>query len=340
MLILFLNGIYEGVKTGVTGYVKNSPAEIWICQKNSTNLIRSSSFLSSTLQDSLYKFNDVKKAEGILRAMITCEINKKNISLLMIGLQSDADLSLPKVYRGKPLPGVNEIVLDKPFALKYNLQINDSLKIQGVYYRIVGISVETNAAVVNFCFLNMKNAYDLIGFQGISSFYLITSIPGKDDSLLNILKSKFYNLNIYSKKEFIQNHIEEIKTGFLPVLWTIAFLGFSAGIVLITLMFYSTILERREDYALLKALGMSFRKIMMLILPQTIIVSVCGYLFGVIFYLIFSPILMYYVPEINLQLIPAFLILLLFASIIFGCAGSIISIREVYHIYPAEVFRA
>ena len=60
MLILFLVAIFEGVKEGSTGYIVNSPAEIWICQKNSTNLLRSSSFIYSSKCQEIEKLRNIK----------------------------------------------------------------------------------------------------------------------------------------------------------------------------------------------------------------------------------------------------------------------------------------
>ena len=84
MLILFLVGIFEGVKIGSTGYVVNSTADIWICQKNSTNLLRSSSFMSSSIGQKIYRLADIEKVAGILRVLVTAEINNQKLHYLTL----------------------------------------------------------------------------------------------------------------------------------------------------------------------------------------------------------------------------------------------------------------
>jgi putative ABC transport system permease protein len=340
MLILFLHGIYEGVKTGVTGYVGNSPAEIWMCRKNSTNLLRSSSFMESGTSDRLAGIEGIGRVEGIARILTTCDIRGRKVTLFMIGLPEHAVLSRPTVIEGASHVRDGEIILDRAFAAKHALRVGDTVTVQESGFRVVGLSTETNATVATFCFVTAGDADRLIGFEGIVSFFLIASADGNAVALLRALRKACPDFSFYSKAEFMENHVEEIRTGFLPILWTIALLGFIVGSVLVTLMLYSTILERREDYALLKAVGMPARGIAALVLRQSAILAVSGCCSGVLLYLLLSPVLTFFVPEISLRLQPAMLPLLLAAALAFGGAGSIVSIRKVNAIYPAEVFRA
>ncbi|MCX6285500.1 MAG: hypothetical protein NTY96_00100 [Bacteroidetes bacterium] len=47
ILILFLSGIYKGVSVGALAYVRSSRADLWVLQRNSTNILRSTSILRS-----------------------------------------------------------------------------------------------------------------------------------------------------------------------------------------------------------------------------------------------------------------------------------------------------
>lgn len=340
MLVLFLQGVYEGVKEGVTGYVAGSPAAIWMCRSNSTNLLRSSSFFERRLRDEVAAVEGAGRVEAIGRILASCDLRGRKVTLFMIGLPPGAVLSRPRIAEGAPVPRDGEIVLDRAFAATHGLRIGDTLAVQESRFRIVGLSSGTNATVATFCFVTDGDAARLIGFEGFVSFLLVAPARGGPAALLRELRRRFPDYAFYSKAEFMENHVEEIRTGFLPILWTIALLGCIVGGVLVTLMLYSTVLERREDYALLKALGMPERGITALVLRQAALLAAGGFLAGVPLYLLLSPILASLVPEISLRLQPATLPLLLAGALAFGCAGSLASIRKVHAIYPAEVFRA
>ena len=341
MLILFLVAIFEGVKEGSTGYIVNSPAEIWICQKNSTNLLRSSSFIYSSKCQEIEKLRNIKNVEGILRIIATAQIESKPITLFIFGFDPNASLSSPITIEGSTNITNGEIILDESFANKYNLSIEDTFSIKNRTFQVAGISTGTNATLAQFSFTTIEDAQQLLGFSSILSFYLVSvKDKTKIEKTLQLLKHKFPDYAVYNKEEFIQNNIDELKTGVLPILGIIALLGFITGITIITLMLYSAVQERREDYALLKAIGMQQKNLIVIVFYQSIIISFLAYSLSLIFYAIFSPYIVTLVPEISMKLTLEFVVLLSICSVVIGLISSFASIHKLSGIYPAEVFRA
>ena len=52
-LMLFLVGVYGGVRTESNGYVAGRDVTAWVAQSNTTNLVRSSSFVRAGIADEL-----------------------------------------------------------------------------------------------------------------------------------------------------------------------------------------------------------------------------------------------------------------------------------------------
>ncbi|MGD0338509.1 MAG: FtsX-like permease family protein [Bacteroidota bacterium] len=342
MLVLFLFGMYEGVKVGSTSYVLKTPAEIWICQKNSTNLLRSSSFLSSSLQDHIQSVDGVGEVSGIIRVIATARIHDKAVTLFIFGFDTRSTLGPPPtMIQGTSSIGTGEIILDEAFAMKHHLAPGDNISVQDRYFRVSGISRGTNAIVAQFAFMGLEDAQHLLGFPGIVSFYLLTTNGKKETRVvIDSLKRRFSELAVFEKQEFVQNNLEEMETGILPVLWTIAILGMIVGIAVITLMLYGSVLEKREDYALLKALGANQNFLVSLVLRQALLGAATGFVCGVAGDFILAPFLMKLVPEISLSFTVRAVAVVFASSLFIGAIGSWAPIHKLASVYPAEVFRA
>ena len=341
MLIMFITGIYDGVKTGATGYIANSPSQIWLCQKNSTNLLRSTSFLNTMIMKEVNNTEGVDKVEGILRIISTAQIQNKLLTLFIFGFESNSQLGNPKIIQGTSNIRDGEMIVDKSFAMKNNLQLGDSISIQNRIFRIAGICTETNAIVAQFSFTTLSDAQKLLGFPEVVSFIMVS--PGKSSDiskLVHSLKTGFPSLAVYTKNEFIQNNLEEMQTGVLPILWAIGILAAISGGAVISLMLFGSILEKRADYAMLKAIGTSHGQLEMIVVKQSIFIAFIGYFFGLLLYIVLSPFIVRLFPEINLSITWFAAGMVLLTSLLIGIIGSIIPIRKLSRIYPAEVFRA
>jgi len=342
MLMLFLVGVYEGVKRDSTSYVVTTPADIWICQKNSTNLLRTSSFLFSSIEDEIRKVKGVNQVAGLLRFIATARINSQSVTLFIFGFDPKSGLGAPlTLIRGRSIINSREIIIDKTFAAKHKLALGDRLHIQGYDFRVVGISRGTNAFVTQFAFTTLEDAQLLIGLPGIISFFLIRTEASADKTLIiDSLKKQFPSLAVFDKQEFVRNNLEEMETGVLPVLWAIAFFGALVSTAIITLMVYGAILERREDYALLKAIGARQTFLVSLVLKQSLWGALAGFVFGLLLHAVSTPLLMAWVPEISSFLTFKAVGFIFAASLVIGVMGSWLPLHKLSHIYPAEVFRA
>lgn len=340
MLMLFLGGIYEGVKRGAIGYVRNSPADIWMCQNNSRNLLRSSSYLRVLTLNEIASTEGVKHAEGILRVIATAWINGREETMFVFGIPEDALLSRPAMAAGGGVPGEREIIVDRSFAEKHSLSVGDSLRIQQNIFRVSGISRETNATVAQYSFISLMDAQELLGFGGIVSFILLTvEDPSGVPSMIDTLSGRNPRLSVFDSETFVGNNLLEMQTGVLPILWTILVLGVLTGVLVITLMFYQAVLDMREDYALMKAIGGSSGFLLALVLKQTLTVTILGFLSGAVLTLALAPLLEKIVPALNVVTTWEDVGSVLVISLAVGSAGSILPIRKLREIYPAEVFR-
>lgn len=341
ILMLFQLGIYQGVKKGAAGYVQGCSGQVWICEKNSNNLIRSSSFLSTSHAEKIAQIPGVGEVTGILRVLTTAEVNGKSVTLFLFGFDPESQLAVPApLLRGTSRIGAGEIIVDKAFAAKHRLKLGDVLQIKGRDIRLAGICEGTNTVVIQFVFTSIEEARQLLGFPNVVSFYLLN---GDDktapDKLFETVKRSLPGLAVFGKEKFIQNNKDEMESGVLPVFWIIALFGGILGVAIITLMLYGSVLEKRESFALLKAIGASQRFLVFLVLRQSILGALTGFLAGLLSYWFLTPLITKFVPEITLGLTWSALLTVLAATLFIGTIGSLMPVHKLGRIFPMEVFR-
>ncbi len=342
LLMLFLVGVYRAVQRGATSYLSHTGADFWICRNNSTNLLRNASFLPETVLDDITATGDAESATGILRTMAAATIRQEVVTLVIIGFDPSSPLGQPKtLLAGTAGLREGEIVLDDAFCRKYALALGDTLAINGRTFTVTAICTESNAIVAQFAFVTLRDAQLLLGLPETVSFILVKGRSGvHPDSLRLHLSRAWPALTVFSAQDFTDNTVRDLQKGLLPVLWVIALFGLAVGAIVTTLMLYGAVLERREDFALLKALGASHRQVSMLVLLQSLCGSIAGTVLGSILTVGVTPLLVRVVPELILSFSFASWTGVGVASVAFGLAGAWIPLRKLRRVYPAEVFRA
>ena len=341
VLILFLCGVYEGVKTESNGYVAQRTVDVWVTQNNSTNLIRSTSFLRAARGMAIKRVRGVRSITSILRLITTVTIGGRTATTFILGIDTGSTIALPAVVAGSAELHHGDIILDRAFARVHHVRVGESLQVQGKPYRISGLSEGTNAVITQFAFVSLGDAQDLLGFQNIVSFFLLTADSGVGRATLaRRIHATLPTLNAFTAEQFSENNLDEIRTGLLPVLGTIAVFGGVVGTAVLTLLLYGTVLEKRDDYALLKAIGASQTFLRRLLFRQSLAGVACGMVFGALAYAACGPLATWLVPQLALSLSWPLVAGVGAASLVMGAAGAWLPIRKLSRVFPAEVFRA
>lgn len=342
-LTLFLLAVYEGVKDGATRYVRTTPVDFWVCQKNANNLLKSSSFLDASVTDSIREINGVTGAAPLNRIITKARVgNRRSSTLFLLAFDPSTQIGAPAtIAEGSRIPKPGEIIVDRAFARKYSLRIGSSIALQDESFRVAGISEGTNALVSQFGFVGKDDGERLLGVKNVTSFILVRVAPGADRSAIaRDIRRLVPDTTVYTHDEFVANNLEEMQMGILPVFATIAMFAAVVGALVVALMLYSSMLERREDYATLKAIGAPHLFLLRLVVTQSVAGSLLGFLVGLLLAALVTPALLHLVPALTIEYTRQNALAVLGGSLFVGIASAIVPIQLLRRIYPAEVFRA
>ena len=339
-LMLFLAGVYDGVRTESNAYVSGRPVDVWIAQTNSTNLIRSSSYFAEPRAEIFAGVEGVESVTPLLKLITTLSAGSRAFTVFVCGIDGAAPATRPAVIAGSGTPQPGEIVIDRALARRARVALGDRVDVQGRSYRVSGISTGTNVIMTQFTFVDLKDARELLGFDGVVSFLLVRGRPGMDPHLLaQRLRGRTPAQNVLTAEEFTRNNLDELRAGLLPILATILIFGALVAMALLTLLMYGAVVERKQTYALLKAIGASAWFLQTLVLRQVLALVVCGLGFGGIGYALVRPFITWAVPVMALSTSMWAVALVTAASLLVAAGGAWIPLRRLAAIHPAEVFR-
>jgi putative ABC transport system permease protein len=341
-LQLFLFAVHEGVREGATAYVSGTDVDIWVSEKNSDNILKSSSFLRSSTADEIAAIPGVAAASPLVRVITKAEINgRRSSTLFLFGFDPATRLGAPPhLSSGTAILRPGEIVLDQSFARKYAISVGSIVRIQDHAFRVAGLSEGTNALVSQFAFTRLEDGETLLGLRGIASFILVRiRDPHDAATVASRIRASQPELAVYPADAFVRAHDDEMNSGVLPVFAAAAGFGAVVCVILVALTLYNAVLSRREDYATLKAIGASPGFLLRLVLSQALLATAIGSLGGGLVALGITPLLLRIVPALTLQYSPR-LLFVFPACLIIGAIGAAAPILLLRRIDPEEVFRA
>lgn len=340
LLMLFLLAIYQAVSEGSVEYVRRSNADVWVLQKNSTNILRSTSFLSTRNEEELVSVAGAEVVARVLLQLPTLRANGKSATIFLVGYNTGSKLGgPPAIAEGRGVESDGEIVLDRSFAARMGVQPGDSVQIQDERLQIVGLSSGTNAFVIQYAFVRLITARAIFGFPGIVTAYLVKAAPGTSPAeLRRRIEGAMPDAAVFEQRDFLANNIRETENGVLPILYVVALIGTVVLTIILSLLLTINILERRKDFAVMKMLGAGKRFLPAVVLEQAALITLagCGGAF-----VLFWPAMRtveWLFPEIAVVASFWHAMLTLAIAGTVGAFSAFISIRRVRHIYPMEVF--
>lgn len=340
LLMLFMVSLYESVADGCVEYVRTSKADLWVLQKHANNILRSTSLLPTSYETDLNNTDGVKSVSPIFFIFASVPIKGENATFYLTGFDPVTGVGgPPRILKGRSIKNDDEIVLDKAFAAKYKLKIGDRIPVKDDSLTVIGISGGTNMFVLQYAFISLNKAHDVVGFHYVVSSYQVKILPGfkLKDVQANIY-AKLKNVVVFDNDTFVKNNIHEMENGIIPLFFIIMMITAVVLTGILSLILTVSVLERRKDFAIFKALGSPHGFITGLVILQSMLLSFTGLVMGVILFFPMISLIERITPEVANTTSVGQILLVSTGVMIISLISSILPIQKIRKIYPLEVF--
>ncbi|OGD66720.1 hypothetical protein A3F08_02155 [Candidatus Berkelbacteria bacterium RIFCSPHIGHO2_12_FULL_36_9] len=342
LLIIIINGVYQGFNEKMGAYPKSIPADLWVEQKGVGDMYHTLSFLPNNLQDEFLAVKGVKAADKYLGRQVMFKLGDKDLTLFIVGIDMQTGLTKPyKMEEGnwQDLKD-NEIIIDKVLAEDENLSVGDTINVSDIKLKIAGIASGGNVISFKYAYVTYEQAKKMFDLGEMVNFYLLQLEPSiNSETVKNDIESKVVNTKVLTKKEFVDTSRKVINDSFLPIIYVLVVIALAVGIAVIGLTTYSATIEKSREYGVMKAIGINNNQLFRLVIIQSLIAGVLGFILGVA--------LSYPVAYIAENIVSSFIteirqidLLWVFGATVFmSLIAAYIPMKRIFSIDPAEVFK-
>ena len=336
ILVLVVRSLYQGYYQGIGAFVDAMPVDAWVTQTGAGGLLYSSQLpLDTGLQVS--QVPGVRGVVGVDRQRLRLDHDGQTIDALAMAFNVP-DSAATAVGLAIPPPG--QIALDATTRHKYGLKDGDTVSLRG---RQLTIAAGNSSAIVGLSglvVLSWSDGQVLLGTPGYVSAWMVSVAPGVSVSgVIASINSLGPGMQAVTRDAFASADRSQVSDTFLPIITVLLIVSFLVGTAVVGITIYTATVERLREFGVLKAIGASTPLLFWIILEQSVLVCTAGFVAGVPLTAVVNRVAKSFVPE--------FITLMRWqdAALAFGVVlamalmASIIPIRRIAVLDPAEVFR-
>lgn len=233
----------------------------------------------STL-NSIQQMPGVETAAGVLRS--ATELNGTTQPLTLLGIDSQ-DLSLDDVQitNGTAFTSSNQIILGSTAATGLNKTIGDQLTFDNQTFIVVGIYETGDFMSDRGAILSLSTLQNLTNTTGVSQILVKASNGTSPTSLSSQITQNYTNLTTstsLSGFNRMNNGIQIIESGS----WAITLIALLVAGVMVVATMMKSVSDRTREIGVLKAVGWNKRRILALIIGESMILASIATVIGLI----------------------------------------------------------
>ncbi len=306
MLFLF-SGVMNAYSSGIYQPFKGTGSNV-ILQKIDNTTTQFNSRIRTPFGKGFFdekeveEISNINHVKNISKSLIIWNFRKNGFTTIK-GIESNSELYIKRAsqtYKGRFLNknDINKAVVEKHFAKFNHLEIGKNVIIENKPFEIVGtLASKDNSQIFSSnIYLNVNDAQNLIGNRKINQIYLSLDELSNEESVKNEIKRLDEDIIIVSA-----NSISASLSNVINIYRKFYYLGTGIIILIVILILLKintiSLLERKKDIGILRAVGWTKKNIIEQITTELFIQTIVGFFLG----LIISFIILSLFGQINIQ---------------------------------------
>jgi putative ABC transport system permease protein len=338
VLVLVLRGIFAGAIRQVTGYVRNSPADVIVSQRGVRTMHMSSSALPPATVDEVRRTEGVAWVDGIRFVSGGLLQGPKGRQLSYVIGYEPGQRGGPKHVLAGTEPGPGQAVVDEVAARQLGIHLGTIVNVVGTDFRVVGLSAGGTGITNTTTFVDTR---DLATLRGPAvSYILVGARHGTDAATLaSRIATHLPNVTAQTRSQFVRSEARIATDMSADMLQVMSLIGFVIALAVVTLGLYNTTISRLREYAIVRALGGSTARVARIVLAQALWTVGLALVGGVALAIGLGAIVGRLTPTISIAILPASVANTAMSALTAGVLGAALPLWRVMHVEPATAFR-
>ena len=337
VLILLLDGIVSGAMQQVTWYLRSSPADVIVSQKDVRTMHMSMSALPPETVEMVRNVDGVAWAEGLRYASSTVTSADGRQLSYVFGYEPAGHLGPDTLTRGR-VPASGEALVDETAADRLHITIGGRLQVFGEWFTVSGLYSGGTSMINTITFITTDDYARLRG-QSVSYVFIGAQPGGSADTLADRLAASLPQATVTTRSRFVSQEAAVVGDMTADLIQIMSLVGFLIALAVIGLTLFTLTLGKLREHAVVKALGSSNGRVGAIVLTQAF--------WSVALALVVATVVSVGTGALVGRLMPSLLVTIELTSVVraalgallVGALGSIIPLRRVLKVDPATAFR-
>lgn len=340
VMIVYDTAMFFGVTGDSVSLIDRSQAQLWVFKKGNDHL-SALSLVPHSLLGKARKMAGVGEACALDYRMGNLQV-ARNHQVAMVGIDPACPLLLPwNVVQGdlESLARKDTVIVDDLALRSDPAAVGDVVKINDQKLHVVGVTHGNKSFSYPFVYVNLKTFETIGGSPDDYSFVMVQVTPGADQNQVIRQLTGVNDMDAHTAQEFSAATITALIEQGVGMIFVVVAVGVFVGMLIVTLTMYTATMEHLRDFAILKAIGATRRKVLGIVLEQAITETTVG--FGIGLAASFgADRLVEALSGISTRFPVPMVAGTFVAMTVLAILGSLISVRRAVTVDPMIVFRA
>jgi putative ABC transport system permease protein len=341
VLVLVLDGIFAGAMRQVNAYMRNSPADVFVAQKDVRTMHMTQSALAPETVDAVEKVDGVAWAEGLrYTTSIVESTSGGQLTTYVLGYDTATGRGGPRRFVAGREPGQGEVVVDEVAADELGVDVGDTVSVLGAPapMRVSGLSRDGTNIVNTTVYVRSE---DFAALRGDTFAYvLVGAEPGVDaDTLARRLADALPATTVQTRAEFARQEANVVRDMAADVMKIVTVIGFVIALAVIGLTLFTATLAKLREYGVLKALGAGTGRLAAIVAAQAVWSVGLGLGVAVVLSVAIGAVIGAATPNVQVAIETGSVIRTGLGALVVGALAALLPLLRVLRVDPATAFR-
>lgn len=337
VLILVVQSLYRGFDREMGAFVEDLPVDVWVMEQDTNGLLYPS-LIPVEREPEVRAVAGVASVVRLYRKRMTVGHGQATTDSYFVSYDLPQPLA---TAMGLAMPDPGTVIIGHTFARLNNLRVGDVLTISGRQFTVSRVIDLASIGLTQISLMHPQDARELLTVPGYVGYLLVVVAPGADPAqVARSIEASVPGVRAMTRDAFAAANRSEVSGAFLPIVGVLLVVAFLVGCAVVGITIYTATVERSREYGVLKAIGASSGQLLRIVVTQSTLVGLAGFVIGIPLTYIVNEVAIYFVPEFTTLILPRDILTVLAAAFGMALAATAIPIRRIARIDPAEVFRA
>ncbi len=341
VLVLILDGVFAGAMHQVNAYMRSSPADVFVAQRDVRTIHMTQSALPAATVAEVAAVDGVAWAEGLRYTTSILEAaGGGQLTTYVLGYDTTTGRAGPRRLASGRAPGPGEVLVDDSAADELGIDVGDTVSILGspVPLRVSGLSTDGTNIVNTTVYVRTE---DFAALRGDSVAYVLARADAgiAPDALAKRIAMALPDTTVQTRAEFARQEANVVRDMAADVMKIVTVIGFVIALAVTGLTLFTATLAKLREFGILKALGAGNPRLALTVAAQAAWSVGLALIAAVGMAMLLGAAIGAATPNVRVTIEAGSILRVGGTAVVVGALASLVPLRRVQRLDPATAFR-